>query len=113
MSSGLEAIANELRRLQRDGLNRVFVEDDSMQLIVPHKDVVTKNHSPDLQSGRPAQNPKLPEEGKDSHIRPVKTVTKTVTTPKVAPLPESPEIELIPSAADGAHLARWVMTEET
>ena len=94
MSSGLEAIANELRRLQRDGLNRVFVEDDTMQLIVPHKDVVTKNHSPDLQSGRPAQNPKLPEEGKDSHIRPVKTVTKTVTTPKVAPLPESPEIEL-------------------
>ena len=88
MSSGLEAIANELRRLQRDGVNRVFVEDDTMQLIVSQKDVVKRSRLPDLQSGRPAQNPKLPEEDKDSHIPPVKTVTKTVTTPKVAPLPE-------------------------
>ncbi|MDQ8195348.1 uracil-DNA glycosylase [Coraliomargarita sp. SDUM461004] len=33
MSSGLEAIANELRRLQRDGVNRVFVKDDTLDLI--------------------------------------------------------------------------------
>ena len=35
MSSGLEAIANELRRLQHDGVDRIFVEDGTMQLIVP------------------------------------------------------------------------------
>lgn len=106
MSSGLEAIANELRRLQRDGVNRVFVEDDTMQLIVPKKDVVARSRLPDLQSGRPAQNHKLPEEGKDSPTPPVKSVTKTVTTPKVAPLPESPEIEL--PEGDAASQLAWL-----
>ena len=37
MSSGLEAIAKELRRLQRNGVNHIFVEDGTMQLIVPEK----------------------------------------------------------------------------
>jgi DNA polymerase len=33
MSTGLEAIVNELKRLQRDGVDRVFVEDATMSLI--------------------------------------------------------------------------------
>ena len=38
MSFGLKAIANELRRLQRDGVNRVFVEDDTMELLMQEKE---------------------------------------------------------------------------
>lgn len=37
MSAGLEAIANELRRLQRDGVGRVFVEDSTLEQLVPVK----------------------------------------------------------------------------
>ena len=46
MSLGLEAIANELRRLQRDGVNRVFVEDDTIELLMPEKDVLARSRSP-------------------------------------------------------------------
>lgn len=35
MSEALEAIASELRRLQRDGVSRVFVEDSTMRLLTP------------------------------------------------------------------------------
>ena len=94
MSLGLEAIASELRRLQRDGVNRVFVEDDTLQLIMPQKDVVERIPSPKGKPTPPTQNRKLQEEGEDSSITPMKTVTESVVTTDLAPLPESPEIEL-------------------
>ena len=56
MSLGLEAIANELRRLQRDGVNRVFVEDDTMELLMPEKDVLARSLSPNGKSTSSTQN---------------------------------------------------------
>ena len=94
MSTGLEAIANELRRLQRDGVNRVFVEDDTIDLLMPEKDVLARSRSPYGKSTPPTQNRKLLEEGEDSSTHTVKTVTKTVLTTEVVPLPNSPKIEL-------------------
>ena len=87
MSIGLEAIANELQRLQRDGVNRVFVEDDTMQLLMPDKDVLARSRSPNGKSTPPTQNRKLLEEGEVSSAQPVKTVTKTVLTTGVALFP--------------------------
>lgn len=80
MSSGLEAIANELRRLQRDGVDRVFVEDDTMHLLVPQEDELSESPTQGEQSATPSPS--------------VKTVTQTAATPKVAPLPAPPIIEL-------------------
>ena len=80
MSSGLEAIANELRRLQRDGVDRVFVEDDTMHLIVPQEHELSESPPQSEQSVSP--NPS------------VKTASKSVASPKAAPLPEPPIIEL-------------------
>ena len=37
MSEGLDAIANELRRLQRDGVDRVFIEDHTMEMLSASK----------------------------------------------------------------------------
>ena len=99
MSLGLEAIANELQRLQRDGVNRVYVADDTLQLIMPQKDVVEQILSPNGKSIPSTQNCKLKEEGEDSSTTPVKTVTETVLTTDLDPLPESPEIELPKSDA--------------
>ena len=77
MSSGLEAIANELRRLQHDGVDRIFVEDGTMQLIVP-----------------PAKDPNLSEQDKNGPCSNLKFTTESVATTIVTPLPEPPKIEL-------------------
>ena len=77
MSSGLEAIANELRRLQHDGVDRIFVEDGTMELIVP-----------------PAQDPNLSEQDKDGPGPNLKFTTESVATTLATPLPEPPKIEL-------------------
>ena len=94
MHQGLEAIANELRRLQRDGLDRVFVEDNTIKLLTPEKDVLARSRSLNGKSTPHTQNRKLLEEGEGSSTYPVKTVTRTVLTTEVAPLPKSPRIEL-------------------
>ena len=106
MSLGLEAIANELRRLKRDGLNRVFVEDDTLKLIMPGKDVVERRLSPKGKSTSPTQNRKLLEEGKNSSTPQAITVTKTVATPKVVLPPEPPEIEI--PEGDAASQLAWL-----
>ena len=77
MYLGLEAIANELRRLQRDGVDRVFVEDDTMQLIAP-----------------PAKDTNLSKQDKDNPNTTLRITNKGVVTSKIIPLPESPEIKL-------------------
>ena len=89
MSSGLEAIANELRRLQHDGVDRIFVEDGTMQLIVP-----------------PAQDPNLLEQGKDGPGPNLKFTTESVATPKATPLPEPPKI-ILPEGDAASQLA-WL-----
>ena len=77
MSLGLEAIANELRRLQHDGVNRIFVDDGTMQLIVP-----------------PAQDPSLSQQDKNDHCPNLKFTSESVATPIATPLPEPPKIIL-------------------
>ena len=106
MSFGLEAIVNELRRLQRDGVYRVFVEDDTMQLIMPEKDLVARSYSPHGKSTPLSQNRRLQEESEGSYTPPLKTVTKTVLTTEVAPLPEPPKIEL--PEGDAVNQLAWL-----
>ena len=77
MSLGLEAIANELRRLQHDGVNHIFVDDGTMQLIVP-----------------PAQDPSLSQQDKNDHGPNLKFTSESVATPIATPLPEPPKIIL-------------------
>ena len=80
MSTGLEAIANELRRLQRDGVDRVFVEDDTMHLLLPQEHQLSESPLKSEQSAAPSPS--------------VKTSTQNAATPKAAPLPAPPIIEL-------------------
>jgi DNA polymerase len=86
MSSGLEAIANELRRLQRDGVNRVFVEDDTMHLLVPQEDEISPSSPQSEQSTAPSPSVKTSTQNA--------ATPQTAATPKVALLPEPPIIEL-------------------
>jgi DNA polymerase len=50
MSSGLEAIVSELRRLQKEAIDHVFVEDSTMRLLAP-----TREDSSDAVKGAPIE----------------------------------------------------------
>ncbi len=104
MSSGLEAIANELRRLQRDGVDRVFVEDHTMSLLVPQKEAPAV--------ATPAEKPAAPADHGD-----LQALVKEAPQPQAAqsakaealaapPLPEAPQIEL--PEGDAATQLAWL-----
>lgn len=112
MSSGLEAIASELRRLQRDGVNRVFVEDATMQLIAQSAERAQKPSPPQhssRQTKRTSDLPDLRELIKDSNVpsptpdKPQRQKTKSTKAPK---LPEAPKIEL--PEGDAATQLTWL-----
>ncbi|MGZ0709888.1 uracil-DNA glycosylase [Coraliomargarita sp. W4R53] len=111
MSSGLEAIANELRRLQRDGVNRVFVEDDTMRLIASKADeaaaAAASNSDPRRErSSTPASHTDL-NDLTQSSATPQRTVTeRVVEAAKVAPLPDPPKVTL--PAGDAATQLAWL-----
>lgn len=48
MSSDLEAIANELKRLQRDGIDRIFVEDDTLEQLSCAKELLNTNRNKEI-----------------------------------------------------------------
>lgn len=109
MSSGLEAIANELRRLQRDGVDRIFVKDNTLRLLVPKRD------AQDGQESKPAKSPdhadlkELVERTSRSHKKPevaAKATIKATTLPDVLSLPEAPQIEL--PEGDAATQLAWL-----
>ncbi|WPJ96575.1 uracil-DNA glycosylase [Coraliomargarita algicola] len=101
MSSGLEAIANELRRLQRDGVNRVFVEDDTMRLITSRateqaRDTSAAGNSRSQRGPASTQHSDLKELINNAPPPPPQRATEA---PKAPPLPEPPEITLPPGDA--------------
>lgn len=114
MPSGLEAIRSELRRLQRDGVSRVFVEDDTMQLIAPKA-----GRSPVQASAQPGKTETETGDIDDSAVRRstqhtdlrqlIRETPETKTEApaqakageKAASLPDPPEIELPQTDADG------------
>lgn len=111
MSPGLEAIANELRRLQREGVDRVFVEDSTLSLLVPTQGTPgTTREAVPSHSRQPAALPDLgdlreltsEDRGKEA-APPPKAAPKR---PEAAPLPEAPAIEL-PGGDPAAQLA-WL-----
>jgi len=108
MSSGLEAIANELRRLQRDGVDRIFVEDDTMQLIVPKKGTSNQGEYRTESPATPALHTDLRELIKETSapVAATKAPAKPSEVPKAAPLPAAPEIKL--PEGDAATQLTWL-----
>lgn len=105
MSSGLEAIANELRRLQREGLDRVFVQDSTMSLLVPPPEEAassaTNRPSAEQSATRSARDDlgdlrELTKEatGSDAPLRANAANKTALKKAEAAPLPNAPELEL-------------------
>lgn len=107
MSSGLEAIANELRRLQRDGVDRVFVEDHTMRLLVPKKGTPYGQEAATAKTAASADHGDLRALVQGSAKSEGRVSTKTnAAVPKAPPLPEAPEIEL--PEGDAATQIAWL-----
>jgi DNA polymerase len=106
MSSGLEAIATELKRLQRDGVNRVFVEDDTMRLIAPEKDASGKTGANSPKATPSVQHADLRELIKETPMPQRKATAQTAKVPKATPLPDAPQIDL--PAGDAATRLAWL-----
>lgn len=108
MSSGMEAIANELRRLQREGVDRVFVEDHTMRLLVPQKEARSAPEKARTSKPIPrADLGDLRELVKDSPKKTTAAPAKAATKEPEAPqLPEAPAIEL--PEGDAATQLDWL-----
>lgn len=103
MSTGLDAVYEELKRLQLEGMDRVFIEDRTMALLTPTPPVATA----------PAPTPAQPidlQSAIDSSPKP------TRPEPKISPqkrateptrsLPDTPTIEL--PAGDASSQMQWL-----
>jgi uracil-DNA glycosylase family 4 len=106
MSAGLEAIANELKRLQRDGVSRVFVEDDTMRLIVPKQKASSSSERVSAPPLKPEELGDLKELVHEVPTAEGKASAKSTSAPKVVTYPPAPEIEL--PTGDAATQLTWL-----
>lgn len=98
MSEALEAIASELRRLQRDGVNRVFVEDSTMRLLTPQDDSAEGKAEP---KATPADHGDLKALIKNQSIIAPTSKAKPQPASEFAPIPETaPTVELPEGSAE-------------
>lgn len=96
MPAGFEAIANELRRLQRDGVSRVFVEDGTLAQLTPINGGLSKQ--PELSAGPPTTDlPDLQVLVKDApKVIPAVAAKLVAQAPDISPIPETPPTVELP-----------------
>lgn len=104
MSTGLDAVYEELKRLQLEGMDRVFVEDGTMALLTP-----TTVPAAPQPTAAPVQAIDL-QAAVNSGSKPSAPEPKVASRKKVlsttAPLPEAPTIEL--PDGDAATRMQWL-----
>jgi uracil-DNA glycosylase len=102
MSTDLDAVYEELKRLQLEGTDRVFIEDSTMALLTPIATPLAPTATPvvaiDLQS---AVN-----SGQQPNAAAPKLTPRTKAAATSSPLPDAPTIEL--PSADAATQMQWL-----
>ncbi len=105
MSTDLDPVYEELKRLQLEGMDRVFIEDSTMALLkpmdTPAAPVVPPVVAIDLQS---AVN-----SGQQSNTAAPKVTPRTKAVATSMPLPDAPTIEL--PAGDAATQMQWLQQQ--
>ncbi|MDA9317227.1 uracil-DNA glycosylase [Puniceicoccaceae bacterium] len=103
MSAGLKAIANELRRLQRDGVDRVFVEDHTLEQLIPVKACTPTTQEPSAESPS-TEHPDLKKlVGTTVEAEPQAKAPKKIVSQVsyFAPIPEeAPKVRIAEGAAE-------------
>lgn len=89
MSSDLEAIANELKRLQRDGIDRIFVEDDTLERLSCAKELLNTNRNKEILD---KDSSAIVEGSKEKKVP--TTTTPNTAEQKKAQFPKAPKIQL-------------------
>lgn len=105
MSAGLEAIANELRRLQRDGVSRVFVEDSTLAQLTP----ILGSQSTQSEPSAPTPTADLPDLQKlvanTPEAKAAVATKPAAQTPNIKPIPETPPTVELPEGDAETQLA--------
>ncbi|HAV14151.1 MAG TPA: uracil-DNA glycosylase [Opitutae bacterium] len=100
MFEGLDAIYDELRRLQKEGVGHIYIDDETKDLLKPAL-LETKHRK----RGKPVEHANLAELLKKP--QPVeKTVNKPVKEISIEPLPAPPTLEV--PEADKADQLNWL-----
>jgi uracil-DNA glycosylase len=100
MSTGLDAVYEEIQRLKLEGMDRVFIEDSTLALLKPAQPTALETTPPQFQA---IDLPAIPE------AEPLKTASATYKAPalKIRPLPnQAPTIEL--PEGDAATQMQWL-----
>ena len=102
MPTDLDPVYEELKRLQLEGMDRVFIEDSTMALLTPIATPLAPTATPvvaiDLQS---AVN-----SGQQPNAAAPKLTPRTKAAATSSPLPDAPTIEL--PSADAATQMQWL-----
>lgn len=102
MPTGLDAVYEELKRLQLEGMDRVFIEDSTMALLTPAPEAPQPIAPPepaiDLQA---AVN-----SGREPGVPAPKVTPRKKAPPTVAPIPQAPTINL--PDGDAATQMQWL-----
>ncbi len=109
MSSDLEAIANELKRLQRDGIDRVFVEDNTLEQLSCAKELLNANRNKETLD----RDSSAVVEGSKAKKAPTTTASNTAEQKKTQ-FPKAPKIQLSKgdSGTQMASLGEMIHTSE-
>ncbi len=101
MSTGLNAVYDELRRLQQEGVDRVYINDQTAALLKPAK-------TPPPQQSAAAHRADLNElVAESAAAQPGRSTATTPQESDIKPIPEAaPEIEL--PAGDAATQLEWL-----
>ena len=109
MPSDLEAIANELKRLQRDGIDRVFVEDNTLEQLNCAKELLNANRNKETLD----RDSSAVVEGSKAKKAPTATASNTAEQKKTQ-FPKAPKIQLSKgdSGTQMASLGEMIHTSE-
>jgi DNA polymerase len=94
MSTGLDAVYEELKRLQLEGMDRVFIEDSTVALLTPAKAATPQQREAPAPSTQAIDLQSAVESGSTPKAPAPKIAPKKPVKVKTKPLPEAPILEL-------------------
>lgn len=110
MSTGLDAVYQELKRLQLEGVERIFIQDSTLEQLQPEQ-----SPSPQAEISRRATPPIDLQSAVQSSSMPyapvAKNTPKSTDTAKPPPLPAAPTLEL--PAGDASSRMQWLKEQVT
>ena len=106
MSTGLDAVYVELKRLQLEGMDRVFIQDSTLALLTPAKPRIPQKPATPAHPTPAIDLQSAVQSGTKPDTPAPKSASKRPAEAMVNPLPEAPTIEL--PDGDASSRMQWL-----